>query len=55
MASALVESIYAEMLSEGAEVVMIDTVFEDRSGKTAGLLIVAPDPACLGRIEGLAA
>ena len=55
MASALVESIYAEMLSEGAEVVMIDTIFEDRSGKTAGLLIVAPDPACLGRIEGLAA
>ena len=55
MASALVESIYAEMLSEGAEVVMIDTVFEDRSGKTAGLLIVAPDPSCLGRIEGLAA
>ena len=55
MASALVESIYAEMLSAGGEVVMIDTVFEDRSGKTAGLLIVAPDPACLGQIKGLAA
>lgn len=55
MAIALVESIYAEMLSQGGDVVMIDTVFEDHTGKTAGLLIVAPDPACLGRIEGLAA
>ena len=55
MATALVESIYAEMLAQGGDVVMIDTVFEDHTGKTAGLLIVAPDPSCLSRIEGLAA
>lgn len=55
MAVALVQSIYAEILSQGGDVVMIDTVFEDHTGKTAGLLIVAPDPACLGRLEGLAA
>ncbi len=55
MAIALVQSIYAEVLSQGGDVVMIDTVFEDQGGDTAGLLIVAPDPVCLERIEGVAA
>jgi len=55
MAIALVETIYAEILSRGSEVVMIDTIFEDPNGKTAGLLIVAPDPLCIARIEELAA
>jgi len=55
MAIALVESIYAEILGQGGDVVMIDTVFEDHTGKTAGLLIIAPDPACLNLIQGLAA
>lgn len=55
MAVALVESVYAEILSQGGEVVMIDTVFEDHSGDTAGLLIVAPDPACLDRLQETAA
>lgn len=47
MAIALVESVYAEVLAQGGDVVMIDTVFEDAGGHTAGLLIVAPDPACV--------
>ncbi|MBI5947588.1 MAG: chemotaxis protein CheC [Chloroflexi bacterium] len=55
MAIALVESVYAEVLSQGGDVVMIDTVFEDSSGRTAGLLIVAPDPSCLDRLRELAA
>ena len=55
MAIALVESVYAAVLSQGGEVVMIDTVFEDSTGKTAGLLIVAPDPSCLVRLQELAA
>lgn len=55
MAIALVETIYAEILSRGSEVVMIDTLFEDQHGKSAGLLIVAPDPLCIARIEELAA
>lgn len=55
MAIALVQTIYAEILSRGNEVAMIDTVFEDRHGRTAGLVIVAPDPQSLPRIEELAA
>jgi chemotaxis protein CheC len=55
MAIALVETIYAEILSRGSDVVMIDTVFEDQAGRSAGLLIVAPDPLCISRIEELAA
>jgi chemotaxis protein CheC len=55
MASAPVESIYAEVLSQGGDVVMIDTVFEDRSGHTAGLLIVAPDPVSIDRLLRVAA
>ncbi len=55
MAIALVESVYAAVLSQGGDVVMIDTVFEDAKGRTAGLLIVAPDPSCLDRLQELAA
>lgn len=55
MAIALVESIYAEVLSQGGDVVMIDTVFEDHTGNTAGLLIIAPDPVCLAQLETVAA
>jgi len=55
MAQALVETVYAEVLSQGGDVVMIDTVFEDRGGHVAGLLIIAPDPAAVARLEGLAA
>lgn len=55
MAVALVESVYAEVLSQGGDVVMMDAVFEDHSGKTAGLLIVAPDPVSLERMQRVAA
>lgn len=55
MAIALVESVYAEVLSQGGDVVMIDTVFEDHTGNTAGLLIIAPDPSCLRQLERVAA
>lgn len=55
MAIALVESIYAEVLSQGGDVVMIDTVFEDPTGHTAGLLIIAPDPVSLEHLQGIAA
>jgi chemotaxis protein CheC len=55
MAIALVESIYAEVLSQGGDVVMMDAIFEDHSGRTAGLLIVAPDPSSLDRLEKVAA
>jgi chemotaxis protein CheC len=55
MAIAPVESIYAEVLSQGGDVVMIDTVFEDQTGHTAGLLIVAPDPVCMDRLLRAAA
>lgn len=55
MAIALVESVYAEVLSQGGDVVMMDAVFEDQKGRTAGLLIVAPDPASLGALQRVAA
>ena len=55
MALALVESVYAEILSQGGDVVMIDTVFEDNGGNVAGLLIVAPDSAALDRLLRIAA
>ena len=55
MAIALVESVYAEVLSQGGDVVMMDAIFEDQSGKTAGLLIVAPDPVSLDRLQKVAA
>jgi chemotaxis protein CheC len=51
IAGALVQSVYAEVLASGGELVMIDTEFEDRSGRTAGLMMIAPDPASLERIE----
>jgi chemotaxis protein CheC len=55
MAIALVDSIYAEVLSQGGDVVMMDAIFEDQAGRTAGLLIVAPDPGSLARLERVAA
>jgi chemotaxis protein CheC len=50
MAIALVQSVYAEVMSQGGDVVMMDTVFEDSRGQIAGLLIVAPDPAGLAQL-----
>ncbi len=47
LANALVESVYAEILAGGGEVAMLDTVFEDHRGRSAGLLMAALDPACL--------
>ena len=55
MAIALVQSVYAEVLSQGGDVVMMDAIFEDQSGRTAGLLIVAPDPVSLDRLHKVAA
>jgi chemotaxis protein CheC len=55
MAVALVQTVYAEILAQGGEVVMIDTVFEDSRGGSAGLLIVAPDPASFGKLQEIAA
>lgn len=55
MAIALVESVYAEVLSQGGEVVMMDAVFEDQKGRTAGLLLVAPDPASIEPLLRVAA
>lgn len=55
MAIALVETVYAEVLSQGGDVVMIDTVFQDHTGKTAGLLMITPDPLCLSRVKERAA
>lgn len=55
MAVALVQTVYAEILAQGGEVVMIDTIFEDSVGRSAGLLIVAPDPASFGKLLELAA
>ena len=55
MAMALIESVYAEILISGNDIVILDTLFEDRAGRTAGLLIVAPDAAALQKLEALAA
>lgn len=55
MAIALVESVYAEVLSQGGDVVMMDAVFEDQKGRTAGLLLVAPDPVSLDSLLRVAA
>jgi chemotaxis protein CheC len=55
MANALVEAVYAEVLSQGGDVVMMDAIFEDQKGQAAGLLIVAPDPASLGVFQRVAA
>ncbi|MEO8539353.1 MAG: chemotaxis protein CheC [bacterium] len=55
MAIALVETIYAEVLSQGGDVVIMDAIFEDHSGRTAGLLLLAPDPVSLDRIQKVAA
>jgi hypothetical protein len=52
---ALVQSVYAEVLAQDGPVVIIDTVFEDTRGETAGLLILAPDPPALARLQELAA
>lgn len=55
MAIALVQSVYAEVLSQGGDVVMMDAVFEDEKGRTAGLLILAPDPASIEALMKVAA
>jgi chemotaxis protein CheC len=55
MAIALVQSVYAEVLSQGGDVVMMDAVFEDEKGRTAGLLILAPDPASIEHLLKVAA
>lgn len=55
MAVALVQTVYAEILSQGGDVVMMDAIFEDHAGRTAGLLIVAPDPSSVARLERAAA
>lgn len=55
MAVALVESVYAEILASGGEIVMVDTIFEDTAGRQTGLLLVAPDSTTLGKIQELAA
>jgi len=55
LAMALVQSVYAEVLAQDGPVVIIDTVFEDTRGETAGLLILAPDPPALARLQELAA
>ena len=54
-AIALVESVYAEVMAQAGDVLMIDTIFEDHSGETAGLLIVAPDPECISLLARQAA
>lgn len=46
---------YAEVLSQGGDVVMMDAIFEDHTGQTAGLLIVAPDPVSIERLQRVAA
>lgn len=55
LAMALVQSVYAEVMAQDGPVVIVDTVFEDAHGETAGLLILAPDPPALARLEELAA
>jgi chemotaxis protein CheC len=55
MAIALVQTVYAEILMQGGDVIMVDTVFEDQRGTSAGLLIFAPDPSSLGNIREIAA
>jgi chemotaxis protein CheC len=55
MAIALVQTVYAQVLSQGGDVVMIDTMFEDRGGEVAGLLLLAPDPGCLDVLRERAA
>lgn len=55
MAIALVQAVHAEVMAQGGEVVMIDTIFEDNGGNAAGLLVVAPDPMALPRLRELAA
>jgi chemotaxis protein CheC len=55
IAIALVESVYAEILSLGGEVTMIDTVFKDARGQTAGLLMIAPDSVGLNVLRERAA
>lgn len=55
IAIALVQSVYAEVMAQNGEVLMIDTVFEDQAGESAGLLMVAPDPQCISLLQGRAA
>lgn len=55
MAIALVQSIYAEVLAQSGDVVIVDTLFEDLAGEVAGLLIMTPDPGCLSVIREHAA
>ena len=55
IAEALLETIYAEILDQGGDVIMVDTVFEDEAGVAAGLLLVAPDGDCIDRLEEIAA
>jgi chemotaxis protein CheC len=51
MAGAVLQTLYAEILAQDGEVAILDTVFADPSGQVAGILIVAPDPVCLGQLE----
>jgi chemotaxis protein CheC len=51
MAGAVLQTLYAEVLAQDGEVAILDTVFADPSGQVAGILIVAPDPVCLGQLE----
>ena len=51
MAGALLETLYAEILAQDGSVAIIETVFAESSGRIAGILIVAPDPICLGQLE----
>ena len=56
MAVALVEPVYAGVLSQGGDVVMSNhTVFEDPTRKDRRPALVAPDPVCLDRIQEMAA
>ena len=55
LAEALLQTVYAEILAQGGDVIMIDTIFEDHEGFAAGLLLVAPDGDCIERLEAIAA
>ena len=51
MAGAVLQTLYAEILAQDGDVAIMDTVFAEPSGRVAGILIVAPDPVCLGQLE----
>jgi chemotaxis protein CheC len=51
MAGAVLQTLYAEILAQDGDVAIMDTLFAEPSGRVAGILIVAPDPVCLGQLE----